>query len=728
MINAEDYEWIGIVNPEDVRPGAIFVTPLAFYAEGAWKPIALDARRQCFPNNGKAAISASNFPSNRIGQLWQFHLERNVELTVPRIHGYSYYLVCGELEPAPLAQIIDWTARVSHSFEVSDILEQGIAAKDCFCQRVYIYCHSRLYGPIRLELDSGCFKPYEYLQSSSTGEQPLFVWVYTVPEEGFLDLTNVHTRFTFLDESMLDTPVGKEDWSLLQVTIKRILEASNEALVDTENCVRLIDKHLHNIAHASSREGPFAIHLDPATFKRTQYIVSNQVERLQDLQAFIEQLPAEHPLLKIARTCEIQARSEEIERGAEALTQDKQERLRQLQGEIEGTEATLDRLQNAANEAQQRYELTADAFNTLERNMRERLVSLKQEPLRVLAELQVTSSLFPLLGYERWQSIHENGVLQSYPGVSQQSEQQVAVYESGIDWRVKDDTDLIIVRLQELHKRWIQVAQRADIHSREVRLCVAAFLAGLIPAVAGDAAIPVLRAVAQIISDGRFTLVPIPQTALTTLDLFGTIDSHRQVFVPSSAFADCIFEAQAHPDKLVIVILEGIDRVAGMPTYVPLIRQYLEIQQHQGTIAGIIPLNLFHPRALDVNDPYFKLAWFTWPHNILLAVTLDDDFNSLTLPLVCNRWLVHMEAELKHTIAPSQKTVPVYSEVSLEQWQTWEQEIRSHASNITSSLELTDPRQKALHSALTMLNFKEPDDVIEHTWPKQFQQNGEEVV
>ena len=31
MINAEDYEWIGIVNPEDVRPGASFVTPLAFY-------------------------------------------------------------------------------------------------------------------------------------------------------------------------------------------------------------------------------------------------------------------------------------------------------------------------------------------------------------------------------------------------------------------------------------------------------------------------------------------------------------------------------------------------------------------------------------------------------------------------------------------------------------------------------------------------------------------------
>src|SRR5213079_1179722 len=138
------------------------------------------------------------------------------------------------------------------------------------------------------------------------------------------------------------------------------------------------------------------------------------------------------------------------------------------------------------------------------------------------------------------------------------------------DWRLQNNSENIQVELHDISlKRWSQIAQQTGATPKDVRICTAAFLAGLIPALAGDAAIPTLRAVAQVIAYGRMAIVPVSLTALTTLDLVGVIDSHRRAFVPLNGLADCILEAQEHPDELVIVILEGIDRVPGMPTYVP---------------------------------------------------------------------------------------------------------------------------------------------------------------
>jgi len=733
-MNAEDYEWIGIIYPEDVKTNVTFITPLAYYTEGMWKSLALDARRQWFPNNGKTAIFEKDFPRARVGQLWLFHPERNTLLDDPYAHGYSHYLVSGNLGLAPLAQILDWTARVNNLFDIPDLLDQGIDAKICYCQRVYINCQSRLFGPIRLELDADRFKPREYLQSSNTGGQPLFVWMYTLPEDGVLDLTDAHTRFTLLDESMLDTPTGKEDWSLPQVTIKRVLQASNETLAETEGHVHLVDKRIRELARLSSQEGPRALHIDPVTLKRAQYILSNQIGRLQEFGTFtahLSDLSPEHPLMKAARDWEIQARRKEIEQAAEWLTQDKQERLQQLQTMIEEAEAKLDQLQNTVNDVQKRHEQAIEALNAFEHAVRERLATLKEEPLRILAELQITASLFPMLVDESRQPPYEMRIPSPYSSVARNSydtELEETVSMSGLDWGLKDDAEIIQVPLHELQlHRWRQTAQQTGVNSKDVRVCAAALLAGLVPVVAGDAGIPTLRAVAQLIARGRISLVPVPLTALTTLDLFGTIDPNRQAFIPSNGLADCIIEAQTHPDELVIVTLEGIDRVPGSPTYIPLLRQYIEIRQHEGCTRNITPINLFHPRTIAAHDPYLKLTRLTWPCNVLLATTLDDDLNSLPLSSVCNRWLVQMNPELQSESASSLNTVPILSDTSLEQWKTWVQEIRLQAASNTYTLEHIDHRQRVFHTALTMLHFdeKKADSIIEDIWQEQLPQDEE---
>lgn len=735
-MNVEEHEWIGTIYKDDIRSGVTFITPLAFYNnEGMWESIAFDARRQWFPNNGKATIFEKDFPRARVGQLWLFHPVQNTLLAEPYASGYSHYLVSGNLEPVPLAQVINWTSRVNNSVDFPGLLEQGIDAQDCYCQRIYIFCQSRIYGPIRVELDADRFKPREYLQSSSAGGQPLLVLMYTLPEDGVLNLTDIHTQFTLLDESMLDTPTGKEDWSLPQVTIKQVLQASNQALAETEGHIHLIDKLIRELTRLSSQEGPRALHLDPVTLKRARYIISNQIGRLQDFRAFntyLSELSPEHPLMKNARDWEIQARSKEIEQAAEALMQDKQERLQQLQTMIEETEAMLDQLQNTVHDAQKRHEQAIETLNAFEGTVRERLATLREEPLRILAELQITASLFPMLVGGSRQSADEI-IPSSYSSVDQGSydtQLEEIVSLSGLDWGLKDDSESIQVELRELPlKRWSQIAQQTGANPKVVRICTAAFLAGLIPTLAGDAAIPTLRAVAQVIAYGRMAIVPVSLTALTTLDLVGAIDSRRRAFVPLNGLADCILEAQEHPDELVIVILEGIDRVPGMPTYVPFLRQYIEDRQHEGGTENKTPVHLFHPRAVSANDPYFKLTWFTWPSNVLLATMLDDDLHSLPLPSVCNRWLVQMNTELKSEAAPSLTTAHILSDTLLNQWKTWVQEIRVQAASKTYTEEYIDHRQKVFHTALTKLHFdeKKADSILEDIWPEQFQQDEEEA-
>ena len=71
-MNVEDYDWIGIIYPEDVKTSVNFITPLAYYIEGMWKSLALDARRQWFPSNGKVALFEKDFPRASIGRLWLF--------------------------------------------------------------------------------------------------------------------------------------------------------------------------------------------------------------------------------------------------------------------------------------------------------------------------------------------------------------------------------------------------------------------------------------------------------------------------------------------------------------------------------------------------------------------------------------------------------------------------------------------------------------------------------
>ena len=727
-MNVQDYEWIGIVYPGDVHDVVAFITPLAFYNEdiNAWELISPDVRRQCFSNNGKAAIFVKDYPRSKTDRLYRFWPQLNATIKDPESPRTSHYLASSDLEPAPFAQVFDWTTSVSNAYDLPDLLEKGIEENDWFCHCIYIRYQDYLYGPISIEIDARSSKgrPIEYVKSSSTGGDTLIVSRYTLPNAHMFHFISHSPRSLFLDESSLGSPLDAVDWSLPQTTIKQILKASNSALADLEENARLVDKRVRDLARMSSSDGPYSVRINLCILERAQYILTYQMERLRNLRALIEELPAGHPLLCVAREQEIEKRSAEIARNAEMRAQVHQERLPQLEKEVRQAEAQLTQLKGDIVDAGKQREQALQELSAFEQEVQKRIQSLREEPLRALAELQLTASFFQALGGNIGTLTNgQREQQQPYiPHNHPSTIQQPIPFEGSYTWRPHGDAQEIKNGLHELTLPfWSQAAKQAGVPSKDVRACAAALLAGLVPATWGPAAIAVPRAVAQVIAAGCVSVIPVPVTALSPLDLFGAINSSRRRFVPTaSGLADYILQAWEHRHELALVILEGIDRVPGMPVYVPLLRQYIEVQQYRTSPVQSEPINLFHPSALVADDPYRVLAQFTWPSNLLLAVTLDRDTISIPLPSVCAPWFVRKKSSQRSSTQPPSTSTPTY--VSFEHWQAWKQHIYHQAAISTDKPEGPDYRQQAFWAALTMLKFEksEAEKILEDNWPQLF--------
>ncbi len=715
-IRTEDYKWLGIIYPEDVRPNVAFITPLAFFNDDdVWYPFPKDILSKYFPNNGKAAVFVRDFPASKISRLCYFWPERNTQLNNPEKPRYSHYLVSNELELelASCAQMLDWTSRAKESLELPNLLQEGIEAVSCFTQSLYIRFQNYLYGPIKLERIADLLRPREYVQSSNSGGPPLLVFVYELSENDILTLDGEKHQLAVFYEDMLDSPLRQEDWSLPQVVIKRVLQASRE-IVSTTGDVGLIDNHIRKLARLSSQNGPLTLHIEEATLKRGQYIIDHEMERLHDMQLLIEDLlvlPAEHPLLRVAREQEIRLRSTEIAQKAEEQIQGQKKELQQVQNEIREAEAILGNLKNAAIVAEEGREQALE----IEREVLQRLLQLREEPMRMLADLLISTSLFPLLAQhkhdEQYSTEARRQLYTPAPIPYHHGTQQLSSLEDIVKWVPNTDMEMVPTDLQALQKKfWVRFAQQNGIRSEQVRVCVALLLAGCIPAISGFASTSLVRAIAQAIANDRMWSVPVPLTALTPLDLFGKIDPEGRMFIPATgSLADIILQAQMHPQELAIVLLEGIDRVPATPVAVPLLRQYIQVRQNRMQPG---PLNLFHPRAITSDDPYLELVQFTWPRNILLAVTCDDDNSSLPLPEICEPWLAYIEA--RHStasLAPSSSSFP---SVPFDTWQRWEEHIRQEALQNRESGRTVE--QEMVYKALVTLNINNPDEVIQDLW------------
>lgn len=728
----EEYQWIGIVQPWDQKLNVTLITPLAYYdVDQKWRTVSSNECDRYFPNNGKVARFTSNFPQWKRKRLLSFSPERiqadTIQENDPR---HSFYLTYSDLDFAPLGQILDWTSRTGELFDLPALLEQGIDTEDCLSHQIYIQHRDSLYGPIFLELDRvnlQLLKPREYLQASNSGGPLLILGEYSLHKEHIITLENR----SFVYSDIIDAPVRRIDLSLPQAVIKQVLKANKPIPSDDlDNSVHLVEKRIAHLASLSSSQGPEALRIELCTLQRAQYILQHQVDTLQHLHALIEELPSEHPLLQTARTLEIEQRKLEIEQEARKQCEGEQDHLRQLQGQAQIAEHQLQTLQEQTQtiqntlverekeieQAVQTYKRIQADFGTLERFMQKRLAELRQEPLQLLADLQLLTALPASL----LQPLSGRATDDSQPDFIASPHERSRFFTDEYALSLSNFTE----NLSSLP--WKEAAKGSKAATDDAKICVAALLAGLIPAPDGAGAADVWLTIARILAGGRIWSVPVPLTALSPLDLFGSIDASQRQFIPTAGgLADILLEASTHPEQLAIVLLEGIDRVPLLPVLAPLLQIYRRGRQHiqQGTTETrhSICLNLFHPRALASDDPYQKLSSFTWPKNLLLGATFDHDISSLPLPMIYTSWFVRTKPKcsMKRSRVSSQKDW----QVSPQLWYTWEKELFTNVNNDQGEdwPEHLDQWQRQFYRSMQDLAIKEDDidALLEHIWPQQ---------
>ncbi len=756
VLMVENRAWLGIIYPENVRYALALLTPLAFLENRMWHTITSHDCNRYFPNNGKVAIfkEISDVQMNR---LCLFYPEINPRLANPEDPKYAHYMT-GEIKFSSLAQIIDCTKFGDNLFEIPDYLHDGIEKAQCICQRVYIRYRDLLYGPIVFAPEGERCKPEAYIRSSGAGGQKLLVSVYPLPTQDVLYMTDMNHNFQWFDEDKLGVPLEQVDWSPPQVVVKRILLARRGINSRDAEKVQLVDKYVRELVQLSSLQGPDVLQIEFATIKRAQYMIMNQTKKLQELQSLLDVIPADHPLVKSAIVQEIQHKTEEIRREAEKQAQlqliELQQRIEQVQAKSISVQNELENVEKYANplikKLQQEVEQEKEKLLSIRKHVEQeiqrsvegvqreakkraqsQLEELQQKITHAQAELAEAQKLTEQTEEERTRLQTELASLQEeqkeqLARAHQTLQQDNAIQLHGqeddlfIDWQGNVLATPINKALTEMALPfWNSYAQKTGLAVPDLRTCFAALLAGLVPALSGPAASLLAHTLAHVLTGKRIWTVPVPLTAVTPLDLFGSIDTTRNMFIPAAGgLADIILQAQQHPQELALVLLEGIDRVPGMPVYVPLLNCYRESQCAESDKMHVSrQINLFHPRALSPEDPYRGLARLSWPRNLLLITTRDDDFHSIMPPQVCEDWLFTKDIFFHHMAKPSAIDAIGTLCVSLDSWQKWLQELQCTEVTLPESLSDIEKEQSMFYKALTVLKAKHVEKIFQQAWP-----------
>ncbi|WP_376794045.1 hypothetical protein [Thermogemmatispora sp.] len=689
MSDVESYQWIGIIAKDDEKQNVAFLTPLAFWNDETevWEPLPRQARKELFPNPGKVAwpLGQSEWTTELLYSFW-------VEPTPEREHHnkdrptYAHYRISGTpslLVAEDLAQVLNWSAvpreRLPH--KLSQLL-----ATPCYTRIIYIQHGQQLYGPIPLDYQR--LQPQAYVNRS----QGLHVTVY--------DLTpNKQDLITFQLENgehlhlLTRTPRGgteQQDWSPPDYVISKVISACQTLpqVKDLDMSVLKAVKRFLGSPEAETLAFPQA----PDTLARARALLKEADEAFTAREEFIDfvlQLPKVQQQINAAsqkaRESAYQEaqqeiaqfrckQEEEIERELASLRDEQtqkideyKQKLDSLKSEIQYKEEYLELCDQELESKKKQIQEQEKQQRDLEERIQRRLEELRREPLEILSQALLGSWLVGAGG-----SRDGGTTSRRAPAAPQPSAEMLwsGLAEAGPGETISEAATLL--KLPTVRP----AAQRSGVRAEAVRACLLALLAGLIPTLSGPYALATLEALSLVLSAGRLCRVPIPLTAVQPLDLFGQLSSQERLFRPgSSVLADVVLWAEDHPAELALVVLEGLDRVPGFPVYVPLLQQYIVLQQRPDGSA--LPVPLFHPQLLDPNDPYRRLAAFRWPVNLLLAATCDGDEHSLPLPRICESWLAYpLLSPRASSPNGAAAAPPPRRAVAAQNWQHWRQIVR----------------------------------------------------
>jgi len=231
-----------------------------------------------------------------------------------------------------------------------------------------------------------------------------------------------------------------------------------------------------------------------------------------------------------------------------------------------------------------------------------------------------------------------------------------------------------------------------------------AFLAGVMPVLAGSGAFRALEAYAASLTGGRWLWVPISTATLEPCDLLGRVDPVAQRFVPAAGGLLDLLRYAHGRDELYLIILEGINRAAVDGYLAPILACYADTWcSGRGRT-----LPLLHPSAVSTDDPYASVPRLVWPPNVLLAGTLVDGAASVLLPpsFWTSATLIHMDiyggageagAGATQTVsAKANASESPIAAVTLETWRTWREKVDTSTMPLEDSEFLTTVQEHGL--------------------------------
>jgi hypothetical protein len=310
---------------------------------------------------------------------------------------------------------------------------------------------------------------------------------------------------------------------------------------------------------------------------------------------------------------EVRARQTEIDATLAATT----EQLARLQESLDAKGVESAELDAALLEKRRELEATVASFD---REVAARLEEIARRPEAVFAETAIMRAVMaPSLAKP---AAGEKGPALARPSLGDISTTRLSFGEAAPQL----GDDLAVRGALALH------AGAGSLSVHAMLGLHAAFVAGLVPVVAGMRGYDLLRAYASAVAGERLHWIPIGSSAMEPHDLLGRFDGASGRILPSpSGLLDVVRDAR-QSGRLHVVILEGFNRAPTEAYLSPI----LEAAQagRIGDAARTIPIA--NPMLLAEDDPYRELGRLAWPPSVLIACLPSD--GSVTLPVPPSVW------------------------------------------------------------------------------------------
>ena len=439
------------------------------------------------------------------------------------------------------------------------------------------------------------------------------------------------TRYV-LSKAKLGAPDGYVDWDDDRQVVKRAIEYSIEVAkrsgTTIDRAKQLVEESLDQLDVRSSQAD---LRLELYRLQRAAPVVESVVQSKEVAAAFLNSL-RELPAIKQELD---QAKLEE--RGL--IRSQMENALRTEREELAKVKSERERAQSALNDTlmqiRQREEEARNTARALDEQIRKTIADAVNSAPAVLSQVAL---LKPFL--ERGT---ESEALQEHP---QSKKRPVYAHPT---WKLGATP---LTALKDLRPRMLSAFKAAGIPVPAWPRLHAAFVARLFPVITGPRAIDALAAYAQVAASGRISVVQVTGALSEPGDIFGRLDPATRSFIPHPAGLIDIVAAARESTGLMLIVLDGANRAATESYLLPLVR---------ATQGRTWSIPLFHPSAIDAEDPYRVYARIEWPKNLLLAATLVEGPTSL--PFAPDLW-AHSVLVQTEDDTESGGPGPKYAEIS----------------------------------------------------------------